>query len=121
MNLSDFQFELPPELIAQQPLSQRDASRMLILDREKSSWEDSAFRALPDLLRGDEVIVVNNTRVIPARLLRAMRCRRTERRTGTGRFRPRRKIRNRTATLRHGGASTLRTKSAEPEESETTA
>src|SRR5580692_11232846 len=68
MNLSDFQFELPPELIAQQPLSQRDASRMLILDREKSSWEDSAFRALPDLLRGDELIVVNNTRVIPARL-----------------------------------------------------
>jgi S-adenosylmethionine:tRNA ribosyltransferase-isomerase len=68
MNLSDFQFDLPLELIAQQPLSQRDASRMLILDREKLAWEDSAFRALPDLLRGDELIVVNNTRVIPARL-----------------------------------------------------
>jgi S-adenosylmethionine:tRNA ribosyltransferase-isomerase len=68
MLLSDFQFELPQELIAQQPLPQRDASRMLILDRDKQAWEDSAFRALPDLLRGDELLVVNNARVIPARL-----------------------------------------------------
>jgi S-adenosylmethionine:tRNA ribosyltransferase-isomerase len=68
MLLSDFHFELPEDLIAQQPLPQRDASRMLILDREKRSWEDSTFRALPDLLRGDELIVVNNARVIPARL-----------------------------------------------------
>jgi S-adenosylmethionine:tRNA ribosyltransferase-isomerase len=68
MLLSDFQFDLPPELIAQQPLAQRDASRMLILDREKLAWVDSAFRSLPDLLRGDELIVVNNARVIPARL-----------------------------------------------------
>ena len=41
---------------------------MLILDREKQTWEDSTFRSLPDLLRGDELIVVNNARVIPARL-----------------------------------------------------
>jgi S-adenosylmethionine:tRNA ribosyltransferase-isomerase len=68
MRLSDFQFELPPGLIAQLPLPQRDASRMLILDRKKQTWEDSAFRSLPDLLRGDELIVVNNARVIPARL-----------------------------------------------------
>src|SRR4029077_10168518 len=68
MHISDFQFELPQELIAQQPLPQRDASRMLILDREKQAWEDSTFRALPDLLRGNELIVVNNARVIPARL-----------------------------------------------------
>ncbi len=68
MFLSDFQFELPPDLIAQQPLPERDASRMLILDREKRVWEDSTFRAFPDLLRGDELIVVNNARVIPARL-----------------------------------------------------
>lgn len=68
MRLSDFQFELPPGLIAQQPLPQRDASSMLILDREKQTWEDSAFRSSPDLLRGDELIVVNNARVIPARL-----------------------------------------------------
>jgi S-adenosylmethionine:tRNA ribosyltransferase-isomerase len=68
MRLSDFQFELPPDLIAQQPLPQRDASRMLILDREKQIWEDSSFRSLPDRLRGDELLVVNNARVIPARL-----------------------------------------------------
>jgi S-adenosylmethionine:tRNA ribosyltransferase-isomerase len=68
MLLSDFQFDLPPDLIAQQPLAQRDASRMLILDREKLKWEDSEFHSLPDLLRGDELIVVNNARVIPARL-----------------------------------------------------
>src|ERR1700688_3472368 len=68
MRLSDFKFELPPHLIAQQPLPQRDASRMLILGRKKLAWEDSTFRSLPDLLRGDELIVVNNARVIPARL-----------------------------------------------------
>ncbi len=68
MLLSDFQFDLPQDLIAQQPLPQRDASRMLILDREQQTWEDSAFGSLPDLLRGDELIVVNNARVIPARL-----------------------------------------------------
>jgi S-adenosylmethionine:tRNA ribosyltransferase-isomerase len=68
MLLSDFQFELPQDLIAQQPLPLRDASRMLILDRDQLSWEDSTFRSLPDMLRGDELIVVNNARVIPARL-----------------------------------------------------
>src|SRR6202158_807658 len=68
MNLSEFQFELPQDLIAQQPLPQRDASRMLLLDREKLTWEDSTFRSLPELLRGDELLVVNNARVIPARL-----------------------------------------------------
>jgi len=68
MLLSDYQFDLPPDLIAQQPLLGRDASRMLILDPNAQCWEDSEFRALPDLLRGDELIVVNNARVIPARL-----------------------------------------------------
>ncbi len=68
MLLSDFHFDLPEELIAQQPLPQRDGSRMLILDRGKQAWEDSTFRSWPDLLRGDELIVVNNARVIPARL-----------------------------------------------------
>jgi S-adenosylmethionine:tRNA ribosyltransferase-isomerase len=68
MLLSDFQFELPLDLIAQAPLPERDASRMLILDRGKQAWEDSVFRSLPDMLRGNELIVVNNARVIPARL-----------------------------------------------------
>jgi S-adenosylmethionine:tRNA ribosyltransferase-isomerase len=68
MLLSEFQFELPSELIAQAPLPERDASRMLVLSRSTLSWEDSAFRLLPDMLRGDELMVVNNARVIPARL-----------------------------------------------------
>ncbi len=75
MRLSDFNFHLSQDRIAQHPLERRDESRMLILDRGRRdpgvqpSWEDSAFRALPDLLAGNELIVVNNARVIPARLL----------------------------------------------------
>jgi S-adenosylmethionine:tRNA ribosyltransferase-isomerase len=68
MRLSDFDFQLPPERIAQRPLAQRDASRMLILHPINQSWEDSTFSAFPDHLRGDELIVVNDARVIPARL-----------------------------------------------------
>jgi S-adenosylmethionine:tRNA ribosyltransferase-isomerase len=69
MHISEFDYELPPELIAQQPLERRDASRMLVLDRAKESWVDSQFRALPDYLRANDVLVVNNTRVFPARLI----------------------------------------------------
>jgi S-adenosylmethionine:tRNA ribosyltransferase-isomerase len=69
MRLSELDYELPPERIAQRPLEERDASRMLLLDRRTGSWEDRAFREFPALLRGDELLVVNNTRVIPARLL----------------------------------------------------
>src|SRR5580704_594015 len=68
MLLSDFNFDLPLEQIAQHPLGRRDASRMLILDRQSQTWEDSTFLTLPERLRGDELIVVNNVRVIPARL-----------------------------------------------------
>jgi S-adenosylmethionine:tRNA ribosyltransferase-isomerase len=68
MLLSDFDYELPPDRIAQHPLPERDASRMLLLDRGERSWEDQAFRELPGLLRGDELLVVNDTRVLPARL-----------------------------------------------------
>ncbi len=67
--LSDFDYQLPPERIAQRPLAERDASRMLVLDRANQAWEDSTFRQLPDILRGDELLVVNNAKVIPARLL----------------------------------------------------
>jgi S-adenosylmethionine:tRNA ribosyltransferase-isomerase len=69
MRLSELDYELPAERIAQRPLEERDASRMLLLDRRAGSWEDRAFREFPSLLRGDELLVVNNTRVIPARLL----------------------------------------------------
>ncbi len=68
MELSEFDFELPPELIAQHPLEQRDASRMLVMDRKSGATEDRHFRDFPDLLSGDELIVLNNTRVLAARL-----------------------------------------------------
>jgi S-adenosylmethionine:tRNA ribosyltransferase-isomerase len=68
MNLSDFDFDLPSERIAQRPLAERDASRMLLLGRATGEWEDHHFRELPELLRGDELLVINNARVIPARL-----------------------------------------------------
>jgi S-adenosylmethionine:tRNA ribosyltransferase-isomerase len=69
MQLSEFDYVLPEEQIAQHPLKSRDASRMLVLDRASGSDEDRFFADLPGLLRGDELIVVNNARVIPARLL----------------------------------------------------
>ena len=69
MQLSEFDYVLPSQQIAQHPLENRDASRMLVLDRLASNYEDRFFADLPGLLRGDEILVVNNTRVIPARLL----------------------------------------------------
>ena len=68
MELGEFDFDLPPELIAQRPPERRDASRMLVLDRKSGAMEDRNFRDFPELLRGDELIVLNNTRVLPARL-----------------------------------------------------
>jgi S-adenosylmethionine:tRNA ribosyltransferase-isomerase len=69
MNISDFDYDLPEELIAQQPLTERDASRMLIVDRNTQSWRDSSFREFQSELKPNDVVVVNNSRVIPARLL----------------------------------------------------
>jgi S-adenosylmethionine:tRNA ribosyltransferase-isomerase len=69
MRLSDFDYQLPEELIAQQPLERRDASRMLVLNRETQTWQDSQFELLPQYVRPGDVIVVNNTRVFPARLI----------------------------------------------------
>jgi S-adenosylmethionine:tRNA ribosyltransferase-isomerase len=69
MLLSDYDYALPLQQIAQRPLEDRAASRMLLLDRAFGEYRDSAFSNLAELLRGDELILVNNTRVIPARLL----------------------------------------------------
>jgi S-adenosylmethionine:tRNA ribosyltransferase-isomerase len=66
--VADFHYELPPERIAQEPLADRAASRMLRLDREAGGWQDRMFREFPDLLRPDDLLVLNNTRVFPARL-----------------------------------------------------
>ena len=69
MHISDFDYDLPADLIAQTPLEQRDASRMLVLDREKQEWTDSHFNQFIEHLRPNDVVVVNNSRVIPARLI----------------------------------------------------
>lgn len=69
MQLSEFDYELPQELIAQQPLELRDASRMLVVNREAQRLQDSEFELLPAYVQPGDVIVVNNTRVFPARLL----------------------------------------------------
>lgn len=68
MLVSDFHYDLPPELIAQEPLPDRAGSRMLHLDRQAQNWRDRAFREFPDLLRSGDLLVLNNTRVFPARL-----------------------------------------------------
>src|SRR5271155_595954 len=68
MLVSEFQYDLPPERIAQQPLADRASSRMLQLNRHGGTWLDRNFRDFPDLLRSDDLLVVNNTRVFPARL-----------------------------------------------------
>lgn len=69
MHISDFDYDLPADLIAQTPLEQRDASRMLVLDRERQEWTDSYFSQFTRQLRPNDVVVVNNSRVIPARLI----------------------------------------------------
>jgi S-adenosylmethionine:tRNA ribosyltransferase-isomerase len=65
---SDFRFELPPALIAQQPLARRSDSRLLHLSRAQGHHRDHVFRQLPDLLHPHDLLVFNDTRVIPARL-----------------------------------------------------
>src|ERR1043165_403753 len=69
MKITDFDYGLPDELIAQTPLEERDASRMLVLDRRNQEWVDSSFKEFPHYLRPNDVVVINNSRVIPARLL----------------------------------------------------
>ncbi|PKL94641.1 MAG: tRNA preQ1(34) S-adenosylmethionine ribosyltransferase-isomerase QueA, partial [Gammaproteobacteria bacterium HGW-Gammaproteobacteria-8] len=68
MNVSDFDFELPAELIAQQPLAARSASRLLVMDRRTGALADRRFAELDQLLEPGDLLVFNDTRVIPARL-----------------------------------------------------
>jgi S-adenosylmethionine:tRNA ribosyltransferase-isomerase len=69
VNVSDFDFDLPPELVAQFPATERGAARLLLLDRASGSWTHSMVSELPQLLVGGDLLVVNDTRVFPARLL----------------------------------------------------
>ncbi len=68
MLTADFDYSLPPELIAQTPADRRDQSRMLVLNRGAEALEHRRFKDLPSFLRAGDVLVVNNSRVIPARL-----------------------------------------------------
>jgi len=68
MKLSELDYALPPELIAQRPLERRDDSRLLVYDRASGEVRHRRFGELPDELAADELVVVNDTRVIPARI-----------------------------------------------------
>ena len=68
MDLADFDYELPQQQIAQVPLPERESSRLLLLEKKSGLWRDASFRQLPELLRGNELLVCNNARVFPARL-----------------------------------------------------
>jgi S-adenosylmethionine:tRNA ribosyltransferase-isomerase len=83
--VSDFQFDLPPELIAQQPPAERGQSRMLVMDRATGVVSDAQFAEFPSLLRPGDLLVLNDSRVIPARLY-ARRTLRREREKPTGRI-----------------------------------
>ena len=69
MKTHDFYYELPPELIAQTPLERRDASRLMTLDRVTGEVGHRHFYELPELLNPGDCLVLNNSRVLPARLL----------------------------------------------------
>lgn len=73
MKTSDFDYELPPELIAQEPAADRDGCRLLVMDRSTGKLEDRIFRDIVDYLRPNDLLVANETRVMPARLLGAKR------------------------------------------------
>jgi S-adenosylmethionine:tRNA ribosyltransferase-isomerase len=68
LRVADFDFDLPAELIAQQPPAERGLSRMLVVNRSTGAWRDSAFAELPSLLNPGDLLVLNDSRVIPARL-----------------------------------------------------
>lgn len=69
MQLSDFYLSLPEELIAQQPAERRDGSRMLVVDRASAEYSDRQFADITEYLGPDDVLVLNNTKVFPARLM----------------------------------------------------
>ena len=69
MKTSDFNYELPKELIAQTPLEKRDTSRLMTLDRKTGAWEHHHFYELPDFLYTGDCLILNDSRVLPARLL----------------------------------------------------
>ena len=68
MKVNDFDYELPEELIAQDPIANRSDSRLLVLDKETGAVEHRIFRDIVEYLKPGDCLVINNTKVIPARL-----------------------------------------------------
>ncbi|MCE5247377.1 S-adenosylmethionine:tRNA ribosyltransferase-isomerase, partial [bacterium] len=68
MNVDAFDYELPPERIAQEAVEPRDAARLMVLPRDAGAPRDAFVRDLPDLLRPGDLLVINDTRVLPARI-----------------------------------------------------
>ncbi len=85
LRVAEFDFDLPPELIAQEPPVERGASRMLVVDRRTGAWRDSLFSELGSALKPGDLLVLNDSRVIPGRLY-ARRTLRREREKPTGRI-----------------------------------
>ena len=75
MDVKDFDYELPEELIAQDPLEDRSSSRLMVLDKETGSIRHRIFRDITEELEPGDCLVINNTRVIPARLFGVKRIR----------------------------------------------
>ena len=73
MKTADFDYDLPEELIAQEPAAQRDMCRMLVMDRKTGALEDRIFRDIIEYLHPGDLIIANETRVLPARLLGSKR------------------------------------------------
>ena len=71
MSLHDYDYNLPQELIAQDPLEDRSSSRLMVLDKTTGKTEHRVFREIIDELRPEDCLVINDTKVIPARLLEA--------------------------------------------------
>jgi len=69
LTIEDFEYDLPPELIAQEPLAQKDQSRLLVVDRQNKSLAHKHFYDLPGILRAGDLIVVNDTKVLPSRII----------------------------------------------------
>ena len=124
MHISDFDYELPAEIIAQHPLPERDVSRMLIVDRESKTWIDSTFKEFPTHLREGDVLVLNNTRVFPARLrgrrssggaVELLLLREVQPRTWEALARPARRVRNGDEIVFGDGKSKARVRDSLPD------
>ena len=69
MRTDDFDYNLPEDLIAQSPLKDRSSSRLLVLDKETGEYEDKIFKDIIDYLNPGDTLVINDTKVLPARLI----------------------------------------------------